>query len=92
MTPFIQDPQDVLDYPFDWSPYLTQLGGDTIASSQFIADSGIMVESDAILDPQHTIVWLSGGTRNARYAVTNRVVTAGGRTDDFTIYVLVKEK
>lgn len=89
MTPFIQDPQDVLDYPFDWS---TALGTDPIQTSQFIADSGFMVESDAILDDSHTVVWLSGGTRNKRYAVTNHILTVGGREEDWTIYVLVKEQ
>lgn len=88
MTPFIQDPQDVLDYPFDWSQ---ALGDDAIQTSQFTADSGIMVESDAIVDNQHTVVWLSGGTRNKRYAVTNHVTTHT-REMDWTMYVLVKER
>jgi hypothetical protein len=92
MTPFIQDPQATLDYPFDWSDYLVQLGNDTIQTSAFTVDSGIMVESDAILDPSNTVVWLSGGVKGKRYAVTNHVLTAGGREDDWTIYVLVKER
>lgn len=89
MTPFIQDPQATLDYPFDWS---ARLGDDPIQTSQFVADAGIMVESDALLDAANTIVWLSGGTRNKRYAVTNHILTVGGREDDWTIYVLVKEQ
>ncbi|HTG95709.1 MAG TPA: hypothetical protein VL866_24115 [Pyrinomonadaceae bacterium] len=89
MTPFIQDPNAVLDYPFDWSTYLA---GDTIQTSVFSADSGIMVESDAILDPSNTVVWLSGGVKGKRYAITNHVKTAGAREDDWTIYVLVKER
>ena len=89
MTPFIQDPQAVLDYPFDWSTYLA---GDTIQTSAFVADSGIVVESDTILDSSNTVVWLSGGTKGKRYAVTNHVLTAGGRDDEWTIYVLVKER
>lgn len=90
MTLYEQDPNDALDYPFDWSSWLTSAGNDTIQSSQFIADSGIMVESDAILSDTRTAVWLSGGTENRRYGVTNRIVTAGDRTKDWTIYVLVK--
>lgn len=89
MTPFTQDPQAVLDYPFDWS---ARLGSDTIQTSAFVADAGLTVESDTILDPVNTVVWLSGGTRNKRYAVTNHVLTAGGRDDEWTIYVLVKEQ
>jgi len=89
MTPYIQDPQAVLDYPFDWSIYLA---GDTIQTSAFTADNGIVVESDAILDSSNTVVWLSGGTKGKRYAVTNHVTTVGDREDDWTIYVLVKER
>lgn len=89
MTPFIQDPQAVLDYPFDWSTYLA---GDTIQTSQFIVDSGITPESDAIVDGSNTVIWLSGGTKGKRYAVTNHIKTVGDREDDWTIYVLVKER
>ena len=90
MTPFIQDPNAVLDYPFDWSTYLG--GDDTIQTSTFVADSGVVVESDAILNPLTTVVWLSGGTKGKRYSITNHVLTVGGREDDWTIYVLVKER
>lgn len=90
ITPFIQDPDAVLDYPFDWSTYLA---GDTIQSSTFVADDNdIVIESDAILDTEHTVVWLSGGTKGKRYAITNHVLTTGGREDDWTIYVLVRER
>jgi hypothetical protein len=91
MTPFTQDPNAVLDYPFDWSVYLAQIN-DTIQTSQFIVDSGIVVESDAILNPANTVVWLSGAVKGKRYAVTNHILTAGGREDDWTIYVLGKER
>lgn len=89
MTPFIQDPQATLDYPFDWS---ARLGDDPIQASAFVVDAGFTVESDEVVDTSNTIVWLSGGTRNKRYAVTNHIITAGGREDDWTIYVLVKEQ
>lgn len=89
MTPFIQDPSAVLDYPFDWS---ARLGSDPIQTSQFVADSGFTIESDTIIDASNTIVWVSGGTRNKRYAVTNHITTVGGRDDEWTIYVLVKEQ
>lgn len=92
MTPYEQDPNATLDYPFDWSEWLASAGNDTIQSSQFIADSGITVESDAILDESNTIVWLSGPVEGKRYGVTNRIDTVGGRTEDWTIYVLGKHK
>jgi hypothetical protein len=89
MTPYPQDPQDVLDYPFDWT---AAIGSDQIQTSQFVADTGFTVESDEILDSGHTLVWLSGGTPDKRYAVTNHILTLGGREYSWTIYVLVKEQ
>lgn len=89
MTPFIHDPNAKLDYPFDWSIYL---GGDTISASNFSAnDPGIVIESDEFDDTSAT-VWLSGGTVDKRYAITNHVTTVGGREDDWTIYILIKEQ
>jgi len=72
----------------DWSSYL---GTDTITFSNWTADSGIMVESDSF-DNTSATIWLSGGREGKRYAITNHVLTAGGREDDWTIYVLVKER
>ena len=88
ITPLIHDPNAVLDYTFDWAT--SYLGADTIIASQFSVDSGIMVESDTF-DATSATIWLSGGTPDKRYAVVNHVTTAGGREDDWTIYLLVKD-
>jgi len=87
ITPLIHDPNAVLDYVLDWSSYL---GDDTIIANTWSADSGIMVESDAF-DASTTTIWVSGGTPDKRYALTSHITTIGGRDDDWTIYLLVKE-
>lgn len=87
ITPLLHDPNAVLDYVLDWSTYL---GADVIKGSQWFADSGITVESDSF-DDTSTTVWVSGGTVDKRYALTNRIST-DERIDDWTIYLLVKER
>lgn len=75
-----KDPDEVLDYQNDWT---ARLAGDTIVTSTWIVPGGITKDSDSHTTTA-TTVWLSGGTLDASYSLTNRVVTAGGRTMDHT--------
>jgi hypothetical protein len=85
---FLKDPNAILDYQIDWSPWL---GADTITTSVWTLPSGITQQSAANTTTTATI-WLSGGTVGTKYLVTNRITTAGGRTDDRTITINVKEQ
>lgn len=85
---FIKDPNAVLDYTINWSSWL---GSDIISTSNWAADTGITIDDDSN-DTDSATVWLSGGTSGASYAVTNSIVTAAGREDDRTIYILVMER
>ncbi len=88
---FIKDPDAVLDFGHDWSDWLTDNGSDTIASSSWIVPDGITKDSSTN-DTTTTTVWLSGGVDKARYTLVNRIVTVGGRTDDYTMIIKIKEK
>jgi hypothetical protein len=85
---FTKDPDAVLDYTRDWGAYL---GGDEISVSSWSADEGITIESSSSTASTAT-VWLSGGTARSAYRVTNRIVTAGGRTDERSFLVVVSER
>ena len=87
-TPFIKDPNAVLDFTINWAAFL---GVDTISSDSWTVPVGVSSVTETNTTTTSTI-WLSGGTSGTKYPLTNRVVTAGGRTDDRTIYVLVKEQ
>lgn len=84
----VKDPDGVEDYGFDWSDWL---GTDTISSSIWIVPTGISNESDTS-DTTTTTIWLSGGTSGTSYHLTNRITTAGGRTEDRTGVLKVKER
>jgi hypothetical protein len=88
----LKSPIAVLDYPFNWSDWLTPLS-DTILSHQVSADaaSGLTVE-DSVVSGQNVIVWLSGGVSGQTGSVTCRVTTVGGRTDQRTFYVKLKDR
>lgn len=85
---FTKDPDAVLDYQIDWS---TWLGTDTISASAWTVATGLTKDSSTNTTTTAT-VWLSGGTVDTSYTVTNKIVTAGGRTDERTITIVVRER
>lgn len=96
MADFIKDPQAVLDYKVDWAapaakggPFLQD--GETIATSTWTVQAGITKGSDT-KDSTSATVWVSGGTADTEYALTNTVTTSLGRTDKRTITLLVQAK
>lgn len=86
---WFKDPDDVLDYTIDYDGE-DWLGSDTIATSSWVAETGITIDSDTN-DTTTTTVWLSGGTADTNYIVTNSIVTAAGREKDESLYIRVKE-
>lgn len=83
-----KDPDAVLDYTVDWE---TWLSGDTISADTWTVPSGITKDSDSNTTTTATIV-LSGGTAGVIYPIICQILTAGGRTDQRTIYIKVAEK
>lgn len=86
---FTKAPAAVLDYVVDWSAWLD---GDTIVDSEWVGVTpGLVVDSDSHTDTSSR-VWLSGGVLGGNYEATNRIVTAGGRTDERSVDVIVRER
>jgi hypothetical protein len=74
-----QDPDDTLDWIFDWSLWLGEFEAITLAT--FIVDPGITVYSTGSSQKTAT-VWLTGGTEGQVYKVTCRITTSEGRIKD----------
>lgn len=86
MALYTKDPDDVLDYVFDWSGWLS--AGETIQSSTVIVPVGLTKDSSSNTTTTAT-VWLSGGTVGQSYAVVNRITTNQARTVDKTMQIVV---
>lgn len=82
------DPAAVLPWGEDWSAWL---GTDTITTSTWTVGTGLTKGADTH-DTTTTTVWLSAGVLGTRVAVTNRIVTAAGKTDERTFYITVKDR
>lgn len=84
-----KDPNAVLDYSLELSAWLTDIS-DTL-SSLTVTASGCTVDSSTISGTK-CVAWISGGTAGQTASVTFRFTTSGGRTDDRTIFLKVKER
>ena len=84
---FTKDPDETLDFPFNWKP---ELNGDTISTSEFLLPDGL-TQVSVSNTPTTATIFVSGGTSGLIYRITHRIVTAGGRTRDRTINVLVTD-
>jgi hypothetical protein len=84
-----KDPDAVLDYVFDWSPWLGD--GETISSHVVTVGSGITKDSDSESSGVVTI-WLSGGTHGSDYLVACKIVTSMSRTDERSINIRCRER
>lgn len=83
-----KDPDEVLDYEIDWT---TRLAGDTILTSTWtISPDSLLVKNSDTFTGSTTTIWLQGGTLGKTYELTNRVTTAGGRTMDQTVDLLIQ--
>lgn len=75
-----KDPQEVLDYQFDWTARLA--ASETITTSTFLLESGSVVLGTSSIVGALTKIWLSGGTLGEVNVITNRIVTNQARTYD----------
>lgn len=85
-----KDPDEVLDYAFDWdAEYLAT--GETISSSTWTVTTGITVDSSTKTGTTATI-WLSGGTAGSDYDIANKIATSAARTAERTAKILCRQK
>lgn len=85
-----KDPDEVLDYQFDWSSRLDV--GETISVSTFVLESGSVTLGNEALAGGLTTVWISDGDVGSVAVVTNRITTSSGRTYDESARLRIRSK
>lgn len=85
-----KDPDSTLDYVFDWTAWLAEVI-DSIESVEFILSSSLVKVSESNTNTTATI-FLAGGDLNQSEQVTCRITTAGGRVEDMTIHLRIRNK
>lgn len=86
---FTKDPDAVLDYVVNWA---TWLGVDTISASTWDVPAGLTQPFSASSTTTTATVWLGGGEARTTYEVVNHITTAGGRQNDATLRIYIKER
>lgn len=88
---FRQPTTDKMPRVFDWGAWLTNEGGDTIASSAMtVLPVGLTINSPAATFTSTTAtVWVSGGTDGVVYDVYNKITTTAGRIRTKVIKVTI---
>lgn len=84
-----KDPSAILDYSLDWSAWLQP--EETIVVSSWNVPVGMTAQSE-VNDTTVSTVWLAGGTTDKEYVVTNRIVTSGGRQDERSFRIVVRNR
>lgn len=85
---FSKDPGELLDYTINWAAWL---GSDTITSSSWSVPSGLTNAGSSFTNST-TTVWLSGGTDDQIYTVTNTIQTAAGRIGVESIKIRIERQ
>lgn len=85
-----KDPQAKLDYIWDWTAWLADIG-DTIISQLVTLDSGITLVSSGLVGAT-VVAFISGGTVGTTYRATCRITTNGGRIDERSIFIKIVER
>lgn len=85
---WVKDPDAVKDYTVDWTAWLA---ADTISTSNWFVSAGLTVGTKTNTNSAAT-QWLSGGVKGKSYRVTNRIATVGGRTEDRSFNIVVKDQ
>lgn len=84
---FVKDPNSTIDFAVDWAEWLSS--ADTVSSSSWEV-SGLTVSSSSVTN-NVTRAFLTGGIAGVDYLITNRVTTQGGRIEDRSILVQVRQ-
>jgi hypothetical protein len=88
-VPFLKDPDATLDYSFDWA---TWLGTDQITASVWSVDINDAVVGATSFTNTTTMAFVSGGLPGQRVTLSNRITTLGGRIDERSMTLKIRER
>ena len=90
----LKDPDATLDYSEDWTAWLAAASvvPDTIASATAVTASLTASVDSVSFNTTKVTAWVSGGAVGEKIALVFQIVTAGGRTDERTLYLKVKDR
>jgi hypothetical protein len=87
----IKDPSARLDYTWDWSDWLAQVG-DTISDATVSVPEGLVAVGSRVVDGAFVTQRIEGGAVDSVYRTVCQVTTVGGLIDQKSIYLSIQEQ
>ena len=85
----LKDPDATLDYVWDWTAWLAEIA-DTISTITITQETGGPTTVSSSHVSGLVTAFISGGTLGATHQVICKIVTAGGRTEERSIYLKMR--
>jgi len=85
---FVKDPNATVDYELDWSEWLDS---DAVSTSTWSAPAALTLTGSNVTD-NVTRIFVAGGSVGTDYLITNRITSSGGRIEDRSILIQVRER
>ncbi|MFD8777507.1 hypothetical protein [Streptomyces sp. NPDC059916] len=90
-TTFTKDPAALLDYSWDWAPWLAEVG-DTISSATVTVTGGITTVGEPAVNGAVVTQRVSGGPLGALCAMACQITTSSGLIDERSIYLSIADR
>jgi hypothetical protein len=87
-----KDPDAFLDYSINWSDWLAEIPGDSVANMYVNNTAGVQVPVQGIIDGAITAVMARAGVVGATEEIVIRIATTEGRIDERTIRLLIRQR
>jgi len=84
---FTKDPNSTIDFAIDWNQFLVN---DTVTGSSWEIPAAFTLQSEGVTS-NVTRAFLTGGVAGTDYTITNRITTPGGRIEDRSVLVQVRQ-
>lgn len=90
-TTFTKDPAALLDYSWDWSPWLAEVG-DTIRDATVVVTNGLSAAGSPVVNGNVVTQRVSGGSVGSLCAMVCQITTTSGLVDERTINLMIADR
>lgn len=88
---FIKDPAARLEYTWDWSLWLADVG-DSISSATVTVPDGLTAVGSPVFGDTLVTQRVEGGVVDGAYTLVCQITTVGGLIDERSIYLTISER
>lgn len=88
---FTKDPAERLDYTWDWTPWLAEIG-DTISEATVVPTEGLTVVGEPTVDGALVTQRVEGGVLGDFSVVTCQITTASGLIAERSIHLTIADR